>query len=152
MRAQTTGVVCSSNGLDVTAVLDYPESLLGGVSAILLSVNYPPPLAIPGSGTALSVRQRVTNLLGGTFVVQPNDRDTDADTVDDQLAVTNRAPTGGSIQPGSVFRVRYDCAAGTSISASILSCVPSQATDPSGLPFSPELAAQINCNVTLSAP
>lgn len=145
-----SSVTCSSSGLDVTVSINYPEPLLGGVSAILLALNYPPPLAIPGSGNVLSVRQRVTNLIGPGSQVSPNDRDTNANGVDDRLDVQARASTTGSINPGPVFRVRYDCPSGTPISASSLSCSHSQATALDGQPFPPELNALITCSFTLS--
>jgi hypothetical protein len=97
----------------------------------------------------LSVRQRVTSLLGSGFTVRPNDRDTNADTVDDLLEVDVTSSIN-IIPSDDTFRVRYDCAQGTPITPSSLSCVTSNATDPSGLPFAPELAAQITCNLTLA--
>jgi hypothetical protein len=146
------GITCSASGLDATVALGYPEQLLGGVSAILLHVSYPAPLAIPGTGTAATVRQRVTNLAGAGSQLAPNDRDTDADAVDDRLDVQARASTTGSLNPAPVFRVRFDCPADTAISPGSLSCTHSQSTALDGLPFTPDLAAQIGCVVSLSAP
>jgi hypothetical protein len=146
-----TGVICGSNGLDVTVGIAYNESLLGGISAIRTAVNYPPPLSIPGSGNVLSVRQRVTSLLGSGFTVSPQDRDTNTDTIDDQLFAQISSALN-SIQPGSLYRARYDCPMNTSINPTSLSCVLSGATDLSGSPFPPELANQITCSMTLSAP
>jgi hypothetical protein len=142
------GVACGPNGLDATAALQYPP-VVGGVSGVRMGLGYPPPLAIPGSGNVLSVRQRVTSLLGSGFTVRPNDRDTNADTVDDLLEVDVTSSIN-IIPSDDTFRVRYDCAQGTPITPSSLSCVTSNATDPSGLPFAPELAAQITCNLTLA--
>jgi cysteine-rich repeat protein len=147
-----SGVICSAGGLDATVALDYPEPLLGGVSAILLNLSYPSPLAIPGTGTAATVRQRVTNLAGAGSQLAPTDRDTNADTVDDRLDVQARASTTGSLNPAAVFRARFDCPADTPISPGAFACAHSQATGLDGLPFAPELAAQIGCVVTLSAP
>src|SRR5262245_22752303 len=143
-----TGVTCGANGLDVTAALQYPP-VVGGVSAVRMAVRYPSPLAIPGSGNVLSVRQRVTSLLGSGFTVRPNDRDTNSDTVDDQLDA-DVTSTLNSIPSDDTFRVRYDCPAGTPVSPSSLTCLTSNAADPSGLPFPPEIAAQITCQLTLS--
>jgi hypothetical protein len=146
-----TGVVCGSNGLDVTVVLQYPEAALGGISAVRTAVNYPPPLSIPGTGTASTVRGRVTSLLGSGFTVSPRDQDTNADTVDDQLLVQVSSALN-SVQPGPLFRVRYDCPLGTPITPSNLSCVTSGSTNLAGLPFLPEQAALITCNLTFSVP
>lgn len=145
-----TGVVCGPNGLDVTAALRYP-ALVGGVSGARLSVNYAPPLAIPGSGNGSTVRQRVTSLLGSGFTVRPNDRDTNADTVDDRLEV-DVTSTLNTIPSDDTIRVRYDCPAGTSVTPASLSCETSNTADPSGLPFPPEVAAQITCDLALSVP
>jgi hypothetical protein len=140
--------------LDVTVGLDYSEPTLGGISAILLGLSYPTPLAIPGPaapGSAATVRARVTNLAGAGSSLAPIDRDTNTDTVDDRLDVTARASTSGSLNPAPVFRVRYDCPQGTEVSPGNLTCAPSQATGLDGLPFPAELAATITCTITLSA-
>ena len=136
----------------MTVSIQYPEQLLGGVSAILLGLGYQPPLSIPGSNNVLSVRQSVTNLAGGGSTVAPSDKDTNADQVDDRLDVQARASTTGSIQPAAVFRARFVCAAGSVVTPSSLVCTPSQASGLDGLPFPPELASLISCAVTLSAP
>jgi hypothetical protein len=135
----------------VVVSIAYPKSTLGGISAILVSLSYPPPLDIPGTGQVASVRQRVTSLAGPGSAVSPNDRDTNADTVDDRLDVTARASTAGSIDPGPVFQARYDCPSGTPISTSMLTCAQSQATGLDGLPFPAELAGLITCSVTVSS-
>jgi len=135
----------------VTIGLDYPLQLVGGVSAILLKASYSPPLDIPGTGTATTVRQRVTNLAGGGSSLTPSDRDTNSDGADDQFQVTARK-TQGSLDPGPVVRVRFDCPAGTSVSPASFPCTKEQATDLSGAPFAPALADLINCSITLSAP
>jgi hypothetical protein len=144
-------VLCGANGLDVTVALRYPEEALGGLSAIRTALNYSPPLSIPGTGTAASVRQRVTSLLGSGFTVAPRDQDTNADTVDDQLFVQVSSALN-SIQPVQLFRARYDCPANTSVTPSSFSCVTSAATNLAGLPFPPELAALVTCEVVLSVP
>jgi len=147
-----SGVVCGSGGLDVTVAINYPESLLGGISAIRASLNYVPPLDIPGTGNVLSVRQRVTSLLGTGFTVTPRDQDTNTDTVDDQLFV-QLSTALNSIQPGSLYRAHFDCPAETPVAApASVSCVLAGATDLSGIPFAPELAGQVSCSLTLSAP
>ena len=132
--------------------VDYPLQTLGGMSAIVLKLNYMAPLAIPGTGTESTVRMRLLNLAGtGSTLSGINDRDTNADTVDDQIQASSRK-TQGSVDPGPVFRVRFDCPAGTNVTLSKFSCSQEQATDLSGSPFVPELANLIGCVVTLSAP
>jgi hypothetical protein len=131
--------------------LDYPLQIVGGVSAIFLKLNYPAPLVIPGTGTEATVRQRVTNLAGtGSSVSSIADRDTNTNGVDDQLQAAARK-TQGSLDPGAVFRARFDCAAGTNVSLTAFSCQQEQATDLSGSPFAPELSNLIGCVVALSA-
>jgi hypothetical protein len=145
-----TSANCSANGVLVFVSIDYPESTLGGISAILLSLNYPPPLSIPGTGQVASVRQRVTSLVGPGSAASPNDRDTNGDTVDDRLDVTVRAATSGSVNPGPAFQARFDCPSGTLISASSMTCSHSQATALDGTPHPPELASQITCSINVS--
>ena len=58
--------------------------------------------------------------------------------------------TQGSLDPGPVFRVRFDCAAGTNVSPTAFSCQQEQATDLSGSPFATELSNLIGCVVALS--
>jgi hypothetical protein len=145
------GIQCSATGLDVTVALDYPLQTVGGVSAILLKLNYVPPASIPGTGSVSTVRARVTILAGTGASLSVSDRDTNSDTVDDQFQATARK-TVGSLDPGTVFRVRFDCPAGTNVSASGFPCVQEQATDLSGSPFVPQLASLIKCAVSLSAP
>ena len=145
-----TGATCSANGLDVTFGIDYPEGLLGGISAIKLSINYPGAISYPGSGSTTS-RTRVTNLAGGGSTIFPLDRDTNADAVDDRLDVTARASVTGSIRPSNVYRARFDCPAGTHVSPSNLSCLHSEAAGLDTLPFPSQLDSQIACSLSLAA-
>jgi len=132
--------------------VDYPLQTLGGLSAILLKLNYVPPVALPGTGTESTVRMRLLSLAGtGSTLSGINDKDTNADTVEDQIQASVRK-TQNSIDPGPAFRVRFDCPAGTNVTLSAFSCSQEQATDLSGSPFVPELATLIQCVVTLSAP
>ena len=83
--------VCSASGLDVTVGLDYPVQTVGSVSAILVKLNYPPPLVIPGTGTETTVRLRVTNLVGaGSTIGGVRDSDTNSDAVDDEIRPAGR--------------------------------------------------------------
>ena len=144
------GASCSATGLTATVGLDYNEQILGGVSAIHVRLTYAPPLVIPGTGTSATVRARVTNLAGaGSTLSGINDRDLNTDTVDETLDADSRKTTG-SLSPGPLFRVLYDCPNGTPIPPSAITCVLSQATDLSGFPFPPAQAALIGCTVALS--
>jgi hypothetical protein len=135
----------------VTAVLAYEPAILGAVSGVVTNIDYPPPLTIPGSGIELSVRQRVTNLLGSPYQVRPSDLDTNTNGVDDRLE-TRVTITDGSVPPQALYRARYDCPSGTQVAPAQLPCTVSQASDAAGLPFPPELLQQITCSVTLSVP
>jgi hypothetical protein len=144
-----TGASCSANGLMVTVSLDYNEQLAGGVSAAHFRVNYAPPLAIPGSGNASTVRARVTKL-DTTSTIQGSsimDNDTNANGLDDALEL-NALDTNSPLGPGPIFSLRYDCPLGQAISPSAVSCVLSQLTDASGNPHpQPQL---IGCTLALS--
>jgi hypothetical protein len=133
----------------VTASLQYNEALVGGLSAIFLNVSYAPPLSIPGSLNVLSVRQRVTNLGGSQWSVAPNDRDTNSNAVDDLLEVRATATTNGSVQPAAIYRARFDCAAGSVVSARI-PCSMAQPIGLDGQPLDPSLASQIHCSVSVA--
>jgi hypothetical protein len=133
----------------VTVSLDYPLQIVGGVSAIFLKLNYPAAVTIPGTGTEATVRQRVTNLAGtGSSIASIGDRDTNTNGVDDQLQAAARK-TQGSLDPGPVYRARFDCAAGTIVSPTAFTCAHEQSTDLSGFPFAPEQASQIKCVAAL---
>ena len=139
---------CSVNGLVATVGLDYNEQTVGGVSAIHLRLNYPPPATIPGSGAVATVRGRVTNLAPGASLSSISDNDTNSNGVDDALEL-NARKSDGSLSPGPVFSVRFDCPLGAIPTG--LDCVHSGATDLSGLPFPPQQAALISCTVSLSS-
>jgi hypothetical protein len=145
-------------GLNVTYAIQYPEGTVGGISAILMEKHYAdPPVAIPGSGQALSVRQRVTSLLtpaaAYTLQVTPlGDHDgPDAGTVEDTLEVRATSTTA-SIRPGNVFRTRFDCpgGVGTMVPTSALGCSFSQLGGLDGQPLPPELVNLVTCTVSLA--
>jgi hypothetical protein len=151
-------VACSANGLNVTLAIDYPESLVGGISAFKPRVHYlGTPLSIEGSGNVLSVRQRVTSLLPAGYTLQVTaapfgDHDSNGDTVDDRLEVRALATIGNSVRPGNVFRTRFDCAqgAGTVVSPSALGCSQVEVGALDGNPMDPALVALIHCSVSLA--
>jgi hypothetical protein len=152
-------VACGANGLNVTYALQYPEPVVGGISAIKLRDHYDdPPVAIPGSANALSVRQRVTSLLPPGYTLQVTaapfgDHDSnDPDAVEDTLEVRALATIGNSIRPGDAFRTRFDCTGGpgTLISPSLFDCSFLEPGGLDGQPLPSELAALITCNLTLT--
>jgi hypothetical protein len=140
---------CSANGLVATVSLAYNEQTVGGISAIHFRLDYVPPLSIPGSLNVSTVRARVTNLAAPATLSNISDNDTNTNGVDDALELNARRTDGGSISPGPILSVRYDCPLGNMPSAP--GCVLSQATDLAGLPFPPEQAALIGCTVALSS-
>ncbi len=139
--------LCSATGVAVTIALDYPEGLLGGVSATRIEMSYPAYVSIPGSLFAGSVRQRVTSLLPDNFSFQGSDRDANGDTVDDFVRVEARTDLG-NIDPGDLARVQFDCAAGTPVFPTDFPCTIPELVDPSGNPFANELKAEARCVLT----
>jgi hypothetical protein len=117
---------------------------------MFLNLSYAPPLSIPGTLNALTVRQRVTNLGGAQWSVAPNDRDTNSNGVDDFLEVRVTASTTGSVQPAAIYRARYDCAAGSVVVASSIPCSMAQVAGLDGQPLDPSLLAQIHCSVAVA--
>ena len=134
----------------MTVSLDYNEQLAGAVTAAHFRVNYSPPLSIPNSGNDTLVRQRVTKLdttsqIPGSSI---SDNDTNSNGIDDALEL-NALDTNGSLGPGPIFSVRYDCPLSQVISPSALSCVLSQVTGGTGQPHpQPQL---ISCTLALSS-
>jgi hypothetical protein len=133
----------------VTVSLDYNAQTIGGVSATHLRVNYPPEISIPGSGTATTVRQRVTRIDTTLTLAGISDNDTNSNGVDDALELNASKTNGSSVGPGPLYTIRFDCSAAGLMPT--LTCVHSQDTDLSGSPFDPALAAQIACTLTQSA-
>jgi cysteine-rich repeat protein len=143
--------VCDANGLTVEMTLAFPEDFLAGVAAAELLMSYPPPLSIPGSGNGASVRERVTSLLPDGYSFARSDRDTDGNTVDDQVSAIGTAPPlGNPIEPGKFAKVQFDCPAGTEVHPTDFPCTVAQLIDPgTGAPFAPELFARARCVVEL---
>ena len=146
-------------GLNVTLAIQYPEPILGGISAMKLRKHYAdPPLSIPGTGNVLSVRQRATSLLPGGYTLQVTpppfgDHDSsDPDAVEDTLEVRALATIGNSIRPGNVFRTRFDCpdGAGTLVSPTVFGCSHLEVGALDGQPMPPALTALITCSVSLA--
>jgi hypothetical protein len=55
------------------------------------------------------------------------------------------ATTEQGIQPGKVFKVRFDCPAGSRINPSAFSCATSEVTSASGEPLQEMLARDVRC-------
>jgi len=133
----------------VIVSLEYNEQLTGSISGTHFRVNYAPPLDIPGTGNATTVRQRVTKLDATSLIPGSSisDNDTNGDLVDDALEL-NALDSSGSLGPGPIFRLRYSCPDGQAIPGSSVSCVINQITDAGGLPHpQPQL---ISCTLELS--
>jgi hypothetical protein len=136
----------------VTVGIDFPIQIVGNVAAILMKVGYPAPLLIPGTGTDATVRSSITNLAGtGASIVGIMDKDTNSDAVDDQLQAGARKTTG-SLPSAALFRVHYQCPAGTNVSLGSFTCSHEQEIDGSGSVFDPAVAALIDCVLSVSAP
>lgn len=123
--------------VDVTVTPDpFTGISLGGV---VIRLSYPsPPLSLPGSGTDDSVLRQVQILPGGSGLRVVNDRDTNADGVDDQLVLSY--VTVDAFDAGPFARVTF-CRDGESPPLSAFSCTVS-----AGNPFGVDLEA--NCAVT----
>ncbi len=143
------GVACGPTGLDVTATLVYEPRIVGDILGLFMEVDYPAPLGLPGTGTASSVRQRFTNLIGTPYRFLASDVDSDGDGVDDR-ARTLVSSSSVAIPAAAIERIRFDCPQGTVISPADLSCGLDQLTDATGQLLAPEVAALVTC--TLSFP
>src|SRR5262249_37185253 len=119
------------------------------------NTNYPPPLAIPGSGLLSPSSlggQRFTSLLPPPIPsLVRRDEDTNSNGVDDQARL-EIVRNEGTVAPGPTHRIRFDCPVGTVVMSSSLSCVTSGAVNGAGIPFPPEIANLITCRLQLSAP
>jgi len=110
-----------------------------------------PTSTTPAQRSVATVRTRVTNLGGAQWSVAPNDRDTNANAVDDFLEVRVPASTNGSVQPAAIYRARFDCAAGSVVAASAIPCSIAQVAGLDSQPLDPSLVAQIHCSVAVAA-
>jgi hypothetical protein len=102
------------------------------IGGLKVDLSYSPPLSIPGSGLASSVRQRVTDLTGGVGISVIVDRDENTDGIDDNLR-NAYATTAPKIVPFGPFElVHFDCPEGTLVHAHDLRCAIPDASDPLG--------------------
>jgi len=91
----------------------------------------------------------VTSALPQEFSFSPRDTDTNADNIDDLVRAQALAPLTSTIEPRQIANVHFDCAAGTPARGSDFTCGIAELVNPSGEPFSLEVAALAHCVVTL---
>jgi cysteine-rich repeat protein len=139
------GKVCTIDGVAANVSLDYEERITGPLLGMFVQVGYAPPLTIPGSGTAATVRQSVMRLIREPFRFIAADTDTDADGVDDQLRMLITGTTADDpIPAGPVANVRFACPEGTLVKPSDLPCTLDSVSDGSGMLLPPERLASEN--------
>ena len=129
---------------DVTVVLSYDVTFVLELAGLVLDLNYPAAVTLPGSGADASVAARITDVSGAHGVPSIEDQDTDADGVDDQLATVY--VTSGNIPPGDFMQVHFDCVPGATVpGGDDFGCAVSDTVDPQG--FAVEGVA---CSVSVS--
>jgi hypothetical protein len=102
------------------------------LAGVTVDLSYLPPLSIPGSGLAPSVRQRVTDLTGGGALSAVADRDENGDGVDDTLRNAYAATPPKTVPLGPFELIHFDCPIGTPVRAHDLHCSIPQASDTLG--------------------
>jgi hypothetical protein len=146
-------VTCgASNFLDVTATLVYEPRIVGGVYGMILEVDYPGNVSIPGSGTASTARARFTNLIGANYRFIASDSDSNANGVDDRGRTLVTANTAEPIPNAPIERIRFDCPSGTVVQPAQFACRPADTADSSGQLFPPQVAALIPCALSFATP
>jgi len=118
--------------LRVTVALDYDVNAIPELAGLVLDLNYPASVALPGSGSDDSVVARVTDVSGANGFAVIEDRDTNSDGQDDQLHTAY--VTSGNIPPGNFEQVLFDCVSGSIPASTDFSCVVSDTVDPQALP------------------
>jgi cysteine-rich repeat protein len=152
-------VTCSQQGVLATITFEYDPNGFGDIAGLRLRVRYPSEvLAIPGSLVAPTVGERVTNLTGVAGFFTSADRDLlpseDApDGVDDTLQTVVAVAQGARVPSGPFESIRFDCAAGTPVSAGQLSCQVIEATDPFTNAYGDRIIAEgTRCSIRLDVP
>jgi hypothetical protein len=117
---------CGADGLLLALSLSE-----GGLAGVRIDVGHPAPLDIPGNGFETD-DSRFADLTssGGTYVV--NDRDVDADGVDDSVRISYATTSTRTFGPGTVFSLHFDCPADTVVPRALVTCSVDQASDPVG--------------------
>jgi cysteine-rich repeat protein len=152
-------VTCSTQGVLATITFEYDPASFGDIAGLRLRVRYPSEtLTIPGSLVAPTVGERVTNLtgVGGFFTAADRDllpSEDAPDGVDDTLQTVAAVAQGERVPSGPFESIRFDCAAGTPVSAGQLTCQVVEAADPFTNAYSEESIAQgTRCSIRLEVP
>jgi len=141
--SQAEPAVCGRGGIDVTVALAYELNTLGPVAGAYIDVGFKPPLDLPQ--TVEKLRPRLTSLPPpGSKVGSPK---REAKRL--RIALTT---TEQGIQPGKVFKMRFDCPAGSRIQPSALSCATAEVVGASGEPMEEMLAREVRCLVVALDP
>jgi hypothetical protein len=125
-------VPCNADGLDARVCLVMTDATALQISGVAVEVSYPPPLSIPGSGLAPSVRQRVMDLTGGIGLSQVADVDTNGDGVDETVRTAYATPATKIVPFGPFELIHFDCPAGSLVRAHDVPCTITDASDPLG--------------------
>jgi len=133
------GVVCLPEGIVANVALDYNLRVTGPLLGMFVDLGYPPGLSIPGSGTAASVRDRVTALVSEGVRFIPSDQDANGDAIDDRVRMLLSANSvDRPVAPGPVARIRFDCEPGREFRPSDLQCALDSVSDSAGGVLDPE--------------
>jgi len=136
--SQAEPAVCGAGGIDVTVALVYELNTIGPVAGAYIDLGFKPPLDLPQAAEKL--RPRLTSLLPpGAKVGSPK---REAKRL--RIALTT---TEQGIQPAKVFKMRFDCPAGSRIQPSALSCATAEVVGASGEPMEEVLARDVRCVV-----
>jgi len=125
-------VTCNADGLDARVCLVKTQATAEQIGGVTLNLSYGPPLSIPGSGFASSVRQRVTDLTGGAGLSVIFDADDNMDGVDDTLRNVYATTAPKTVPFGPFELVHFDCPDGTLVRAHDLHCAIPDASDALG--------------------
>lgn len=139
-------VLCGAGGIRATITYADPKSTNAAAGRMLLA--YPGAVSLPGTGSAGSVRLRLTNLSGTSNpIFLPSDTDTNGDTVDDSLVLVF-----GTTVPwpqGPFAAIVFDCSAGTPVRSPDFNCSFNDASDPFSNAVDP---TALVCSVTALEP
>jgi cysteine-rich repeat protein len=136
-ECEIDGKVCLPDGIVANLAFDYTERITGSVLGLNAELAYGPPLFLPGTGTAASVRERVTRQIPDQFRFGTSDLDGDGDQVDDRVRIIVTSTTD-AIPAGPLARIRFDCPEGTLIQTRDLPCAFVDVSDSAGMSIPPE--------------
>jgi hypothetical protein len=96
--------------LDATASVTWDAAAFPDVSGVVVRIDYPAAIAIPGSNADPSIGERVTNLTGiSDGLLEATDRPRPDSAVDDRLSIALLS-LSQPVATGPFARVRFDCA------------------------------------------